>query len=280
VWAELNVVVADEFRDGNVPAHQSPLGVAQRAFAGLPQQVQEMYFRGDAACDEERLISWLRNPQREGGPQGFIGFAVSARMNEALHQAVLVKAEESWEPQSEDSRVIKECAEVVYVPEETPENRYREPLRYVAIRIRQKQQELFADGSRVKHFVVMSNRWELSPKKLLDWHREKAGTIEGVHDVIKNELAGGVMPCGRFGANAAWLRLSVLTYNALTALKRLALPPELITARPKRLRFLIFHTPGKLIHHARRTILRLLRSWNRFGNWHRALQLLPLPATD
>jgi len=278
VWAEMNVVVADEFRDGNVPAQQAPLPVAQRAFAALPKGVQEMYFRGDSACDEERLISWLRNPQRADGPQGFIGFAVSARMSEALQRAILAKAEESWQLDSEDSVSIKECAEVVYVPEETPENRYQEPLRYVAIRIRKKQQGLFADGSTVKHFAVMSNRWDLSPKKLLQWHREKAGTIEGVHDVIKNELAGGVMPCGRFGSNAAWLRLSVLTYNLLTALKRLVLPPELIKARPKRLRFLIFNTPGKLVHHARRTVLRLLRSWNRFGNWHRALQLLPLPA--
>src|SRR5437588_4848306 len=69
---------------------------------------------------------------------------------------------------------------------------------------------------------------------------------------------GGVMPCGRFGANAAWLRLAVITYNVLTALKRLALPPELLTA-PKRPRFLIYNNPGKLGHHARRTLLRLVR---------------------
>jgi len=34
--------------------------------------------------------------------------------------------------------------------------------------------------------------------KLIQWHREKAGTIELVHDVLKNELAAGVLPCGRF----------------------------------------------------------------------------------
>jgi len=96
--------------------------------------------------------------------------------------------------------------------------------------------------------------------------------------VIKNELAGGVMPCGRFGANAAWLRLAVLTYNVLTALKRLALPPELLTARPKRLLFLIFHTPGKLVQLARQRLLRLARGWTRFSNWRHALGLLPLPA--
>jgi hypothetical protein len=135
----------------------------------------------------------------------------------------------------------------------------------------------WVDGSTVKYLAVVTNLWEWTPKRLLEWHREKAGSIEAVHDVIKNELAGGVMPCGRFGANAAWLRLAILTHNVLTALKRLALPPELLTARPKRLRFLIFNIPGKLVHHARRTLLRLGRSWQRFSNWQGALRLLPLP---
>jgi hypothetical protein len=224
------------------------------------------------------LLTWLRDEKRPDGPQGLIGFAVSARMNSALHAAIVATPEAQWQLYSEDSAVIKECVEVDYVPEENVENRYRKPLRYVALRIRRKQGELFADGSAVKHFAVVSNLWAWSPKKLLEWHRGKAGTIEAAHDVVKNELAGGVMPCGRFGANAAWLRLAVLTYNVLTALKRLALPPELLTARPKRLRFLIFFTPGKLVHHARRILLRLVRSWNRFGNWQHALGKLPLPA--
>jgi hypothetical protein len=51
--------------------------------------------------------------------------------------------------------------------------------------------------------------------------------------------------------NAAWFRLNVLTYNLLTALKRLTLPGDLQTARPKRLRFLLFNTVGKVVAHAR-----------------------------
>ncbi len=64
---------------------------------------------------------------------------------------------------------------------------------------------LFADGTAVKHFAVVTNIRQWPAAKLLEWHREKAGTIEGVHDVLKNELAAGVLPCGRFGAKAAWL---------------------------------------------------------------------------
>ena len=60
LWAELNVVVAEEFRDGNVPALKDPLRVAQRGFAALPETIRERYFRGDSACDEEEFLSWLR----------------------------------------------------------------------------------------------------------------------------------------------------------------------------------------------------------------------------
>jgi hypothetical protein len=252
--------------------------VAQRAFATLPETIRERYFRGDSGCDEEGLLSWLRNPERAEGPRGFIGFAVSARMNPVLREEIESVPAEKWQPYSEDSGAVKECVQVDYFPEETAANRHREPLRTIAIRIRKKQQELFSDGSAVKHFAVRTNLWDWKPKRLLEWRREKAGTIEAVHDAVKNELAGGVLPRGRYGANAAWFRLAVISYNVLTAMKRLVLPPDMQTARPKRLRFLIFQQPGKLIHHARKTVLRLARTWNRFSNWKHAMEVLVLPA--
>jgi hypothetical protein len=62
---------------------------AKNTFAVLPETVRERYFRRDSACDEEALLSWLRNEQRPEGPQGFIGFAVSARMNPVLRGPTL-----------------------------------------------------------------------------------------------------------------------------------------------------------------------------------------------
>jgi hypothetical protein len=100
--------------------------------------------------------------------------------------------------------------------------------------------------------------------------------VEGVHHVVKNELAGGVMPCKYFGANAAWLRLVVIAHNVLTALKRLALPAELLRARPKRLRFLIFNTAGRLVRHARSLVLRLAATTEEIVLWREARQLLPV----
>jgi len=281
VWAETGMVLAEQFRDGNVPAQMQPLDVAQRAFAALAciGGVKEYYYRGDSACHEAGLVNWLRDEQRPGGPPGRIGFAISARISEALHAAIQAIPEREWgaygEPHGEE---IRECAEVPFVPSEKVEKKNTQPLRYVAIRIRKKQGELFEDGSRLRHFAVLTNRWELKAARLIEWHREKAGTVELVHDVVKNELGGGVLPSKYFGANAAWLRLAVIAHNVLTAVKRLALPPELATARPKRLRFLIFNLPGRLVHHARKLILRVAGAGKWAAAYREGLKLLPLPS--
>ena len=278
LWAEMDLALTDEFRDGNVPAQQEPLRVAQRAFQALPETVEEFYFRGDSACWEKSLVKWLRNPERAEGPRGAITFGISVRMTPTLNKQIRRIPDNLWKPYREDAEAVSECADLLnYWPEEEARPEGAGPLRYVAIRVRKRQGALFADGTEFRYFVVASNQWEWEAKKLLEWHREKAGSIEALHDVLKNELAAGVMPCGRFGANAAWLRLAVITHNVLTALKRIALKPEWLRARPKRLRFHFFCSPGKLIHHARRVLARVARRAAELLEWSEAWRLLPLP---
>jgi hypothetical protein len=221
-------------------------------------------------------MNWLRNSDREDGPKGRIGFAISARMSDALQQAIDAVPQEQWQMLKEESDAIRSCAEVAFVPGERSEKKDSQPLRYIAIRIEKKQGHLYDDGSRVRHFAVVTNIEEWSATKLIQWHREKAGTVELVHDVLKNELAAGVLPCGRFGANAAWLRLAVITHNVLTALKRLALPAEYLSARPKRMRFLFLNVTGRVVHHARTIQLRLSAMLERIAAMADAFEALPV----
>ena len=140
------------------------------------------------------------------------------------------------------------------------EEKSAEPYRYVAVRLRRQQGELFRDGTSVRRFAVVSNRWEIDGQALLEWQRGKAGTIAQVPHILVNELAAGVFPSAKHGANVAWLRLQVITHNLLQLLKKVALPEEYANAHPKRLRFSVFTVMGRVISHAGRVLLRIADS--------------------
>jgi Transposase DDE domain group 1 len=254
LWAEQDVILADEFRDGNVPAGSGNRRVVEQALAALPCGIDEIRLRGDSALYEQPLLRWL---EARG-----IGYAISADMGRELTAAIRALAERAWWLENEGAAAVRHWAEVPYVPSDGVAAKDRPaPPRYLAIRIVRKQGELFADGSTVKHFATVTNLPDPphgSGLDLLHWHRGKAGTVEHAHRVLKDELAAAALPSQRFGANAAWFRLNVLLYNLLSAFKRVALPPELHDARPKRLRFVLLNGIGKVVRHARETVLRLV----------------------
>lgn len=249
-WAQTMLVLADEFRDGNVPASKDIARVVDEAFALLPPGEWRVKVRSDSAAYEQKVLDhW------DG--LGW-GFAVSADMSPQLRQEIESLPADAWQAwKTEKNGVIREWAEVPYVPDRDYEDKNSRPYRYVAIRVRPQQGELFVDGVRVRHFAVVTNLWNMPGQALLEWQRGKAGTIERVHHILVGELAAGVFPSAKHGANAAWLRLQVITHNLLQLLKKVALPKEYAEAHPKRLRFAVFTIMGKLVSHAGGSLLRI-----------------------
>lgn len=258
LWAEQDLAIADEFRDGNVPAGKDNLRLIRRAFLSLPEWVTERNFRADSACYEVTNLKWLANPQREDALQGHIGFTISADMTKELQaccKAVLDERSEA-EPDApfwqmlDDTRANETAwwSEVEFTPGDWPKT--ATPLRYLVVRFLKRQGGLFANGESVRYLAIVSNR-EGKGDQLIRWHWQKAGTIEHFHDETKNGLGAGVLPCAEFGANAAWYRLNVITYNVLSALKRRLLPPAEQVCKAKRLRFLAFNLAARITRHAR-----------------------------
>ncbi|HEX7610338.1 MAG TPA: IS1380 family transposase, partial [Solirubrobacteraceae bacterium] len=238
VWAEQQLIVADEFRDGNVAGGEDPLSSVQRAFATLPPWVGERRFRADSAAYYTPLLKYLVREK--------IAFAISADMTQELRACCSAVATQRWVRLDTREREAVDLAEVEFTPGEWPRDAW--PLRYLALRFTPCQQELF-ESKGVRYHAVVTNRYELDAAELVRWHREKAGTIEHVHRVMKDELGAGVLPSARFGANAAWFRINALTFNVLTVLKRRALPERFRAARPKRLRYELFTLAGELAVH-------------------------------
>ncbi len=233
-----------------MPASVGLAELVDRAAAALPAGDWEVSVRSDSAAYEGRLLDhWAERGWR---------FAVSADMSPQLRAEIDALGPDAWQLWSvEADGAVRAWAEVPFVPSRRSEHRAAEPSRYLAIRISPAQGTLFGDGTAGTHFAVVTNDWATSGQTLLEWHRAKAGTIEQVHRTLKDELAAGGYPSAKFGANAAWLRLQVLTHNLLELLEAVALDAALRGARPKRLRFAVFTAFGRVVHHARAHFVRI-----------------------
>ena len=164
----------------------------------------------------------------------------------ALAEALRQVPDGEWKTfGTEDDGTLRQWAEVAFVPGESSEHKESQPLRYVGLRLLKAQGVLFKDGSD-RHFHAVITNQATDGGRLLDWHREKAGTVEHTHDEVKNELGGKHVPSQRFGVNSAWFKMSLLTYNIISAIKGLCLEGEERTARLKRFRLLVIHVAGRM----------------------------------
>lgn len=275
-WVEPDLIVADQFRDGNVPAGTRLKEVLQTALRALPPTVRLVRFRSDSAAYVHELLDWCRE-EIPGRPR--IEFAISADMSEELRAAIQklpAKAWKSLRKVNEKGLIVgrKEWAEVEFVPTKASRKKGMKPDRYLVIRIRPAQEELFADGHRYHYFAVVSNMWGWNGERLLRWQRERCGTVEKVIDVLKNDLATGSVPCKRFFADAAWFRLNVLAYNVLAVMKRQSLPCSWWATRLKALRFHLLHVAGRLLVHGRRIYLKIAKGHPSFPLYQEARKKL------
>jgi len=103
---------------------------------------------------------------------------------------------------------------------------------------------------RYKIFGIVTNMdWD--GEELINWQRKRAGKGEETHGVLKNDLAGGTLPSQKFGVNAAWWLISVLSFNINEIMKQVALPKKFLKKRLKGIRFLFGGISARILHSAR-----------------------------
>jgi Transposase DDE domain group 1 len=85
-----------------------------------------------------------------------------------------------------------------------------------------------------------------------------------VEDRIRTAKATGLrnLPFFDFAANDAWLTLVMIAQTLVRWSQALLLDdPQPKVAEPKTLRYRLWHVAGRIVHHARRMIVRLDRTW-------------------
>jgi hypothetical protein len=241
IWAEKNMIIADEFRDGNVPASFGALRFLKKCEANLPKL--PLMIRSDGAWYQHDILSYCSMKS--------YAFSVTADLSQGFMRFVHAVPENEWRPLFKMTdkgmeATDREYAELSFSTASLPQAEIRRRMlayRYIVTRKKSTQADLF-EGEYHYEGIVTNMNW--NAMRLIWWHYERAGRIEQVIDIIKNDLAGGKFPCGTFGANAAWWRIACIAHNIVQCLKIVALPFSWFYARMKRLRFKLYNGRAKL----------------------------------
>jgi hypothetical protein len=283
-WAEQDLMLHSEFRDGNVPAGFEQLRVLKDALKYLPEGVVKVRIRSDSAGYQHDLMRYCE--KKENTRFGRIEFVISADVSPDFKAAVEDVDKGDWyaiykEVNGEMVKTGKEWAEVCFVPNTIAFGNKAPVYRYIATREALADQPLpgvdveqlslpfptmSRDGITYKVFGIVTNL-EWAGEAVIAFHNGRCGKCEEAHKILKEDFAGGVMPSSEFGANAAWWAIAVLAMNLASAMKRVVLGGVWARRRMKAVRFLLINVPGRVIFKARQLYLRLSRD-------HPALELL------
>jgi len=279
-WAEQEVIVHSEFRDGNVPAGYEQLRVLKDALEHLPTGVEKVRLRSDTAGYQHNLLAYCEMAEHKRF--GKIEFAIGANVTRDFKKAVAQIEDAEWKPlyKAIGGRQINsdtEWAEVCYVPNKIGHSKNGPEYRYIAKRqVLAEQLELpgmsetaepdnfpfptlSMKSKRYKLFGIVTNISEkdMAGGDIIHWLHKRCGKSEAIHAAMKEDLAGGTLPSGDFGANAGWWGMMILALNLNAIMKKLALGESMVNSRMKAIRFTIINIPGRVIKRSRSLILRL-----------------------
>lgn len=242
---ELSMVIAHEFRDGNV----SPAEGYQRLVERCRKILPGVHFtvRGDAAAYQNDFLEWMT--------RNYIRYYITARQAGSTHE--WLNAERDWQPLILDH--INTGQEIVDLSYPVSfKNRLQlkwrsRTRRYIATRREKDQPDLF--GRYIHQVIVTNALWETMEESLKQ-HRGRCGSIEYSHGQLKSQCGMEIMPSNDFEVNCAWFSLGCLTHNLIRLLQNHALPPSWKKIEIATLRFRFLRTAAIVIRKARRVILR------------------------
>lgn len=256
-------------RPGNAGANNiaDHVAVLDQAIAGLPAEIAVGHRPGDDPALVRRAVQVRVD---SAGCTAFvwhcrernIGFAVVARSNPAIHAAIsrVASDDAAWQPavrQDGDERpgaAVTELTGLVDLSDWPAGTRLivrREPLHPGA------QQSLFPSTL----FRYWGHYTDAAGDPTdLDRHLRAHAHVEDHIRRLKDSGANR-FPFVDIAANHAWLAVVCMADALVRWFQLLCLTGRLAVAEPKTLRWGLWHTPARLVRHARRRIVRILDDW-------------------
>ncbi len=262
VWAEAGMVLAADLGSGrDDPRPQAPSLIA-RAVAALPEGLGRPRVRADSGFFDKAVA--------EAAMANGCDFAIAVKRNNAVWRAARTVEEQAWQPAS--GMAGAEVATCAYVPGGWPEgtrtivrrvrldaDQVRSDPRSRRRRTIDPQQLALVLGGEADHvyaysFIVTNLLGD--PVEIEAWFRERAQVEERIKD-SKCGLALRHLPSGYEAVNRVWMWSALLALNLSAWVQALGGADTDGRAHAKRARRELFCLPARVVHHARRVVLRL-----------------------
>lgn len=255
---ETTEALAGVLRPGNAGANTATdnAGVLADALLQIPQAVREdpgtrVLVRADSAGATHGFLDAAR--------QMGCGFSVGFDLTEPVRTAVLALPEGAWRPALTAAGGEREGAQVAEVF--PPLTGWPAGSRAICRRERPHPGAQLSftdhDGHRFQVFLTDQAGDDVAPLELR--HRGHARIEDRIRCAKDTGLRN--LPFRGFAANAVWVELVLIAQDLIAWAQTLLLDGELARAEPKRLRYRLPHTAGRLTRSARRLVLHLPKPW-------------------
>jgi len=263
-------VLAVKLRPGNAGANTitDHLEVLDAAIAQLPEQIAVGHRPGDDSGLVQRPVR-VRSDSAAGVGlatkcrERNLGFSFVAATNAQIQGAIarIIGDADRWSPAVRQDGAERKGAQVAELTNELDLSGWPEGTRFIVRREPRHpgaQQSLFWSET-FRYWGHYTDTVDGDPVER-DRDMRAHAHVEDVIARIKDS-GGDRFPFTTFTANSAWLALVAMAHTLTRWFALLCLPGRWACAKPKTLRWNLWHAPARLVRKGRQDIIRVLDTW-------------------
>jgi len=242
-------VIDVDFREGNEAPANENLEFLKQCELQLPLGRKFDRFRADSASYQSEIFNYCEEKK--------ILFSVTAKKNTNVFESIKNIKDEDWHTFSKREKV----AEFIHTMQDT-DNAFRMIVikkditptlptleGYIGDEVMMQYQDEI-------YYCIATNDNDLTPAEIIKLHRQRGETSENKIKELKNGFNMSYLPSSNLQANAFYFHIGTVAYNLFLLFKQI-LDKNLQKHTVKTIRYKLYNIAGKVISHARETILKV-----------------------
>lgn len=239
--------ICSEFRDGNITPSDTNLEFTKKCIRQLPTDKKLSWLRADSASYQAEIFNYCDDND--------INFVIGAQLDRPTMR--LINKINDWQILSK----YEDISEVVHTMTNT-----NNAFRVIVVRrnitpMLPNLEEILSEQEKEqyykeRYYVIATNNNTLSAIEIINLYRQRGETSENKIKELKNGFNMDYLPSSDFISNALYFQIGTLAYNLFILFKQI-LDTNLQKHTVKTIRFKLYNIAGKVITHARKTILKV-----------------------